>query len=579
MARRFLTLNVGSSKVVLAEYGLAGKHNPQLVNYGTGDIVPVDSDMLGSMTAALTPVLLGIMRDTGIKPGPVHIALSGQMVFPRFVKLPPVEASKLEQMVRYEVEQNVPFPMDEIVWDKQFTGASDTGEETAVIVAAKIEHVRGVTDAVAAAGLEPEIVDVAPMAVGNAFRYNYPELTGCTLLLDIGARTTNLVLLEGGKTYCRSIPVAGNAVTKELAQAFGCSQEEAEQLKISRGYVSLGGMEEDPDEISDRTAKTIRSVMNRLNAEISRSVNFYRSQQGGNAPERVMLAGGGSRMTYIDNYFAEVLNIEAFRLEPFRRLSPGAIPADRVAADSAILAESAGLALRAADAAEMKIDLLPPEITDARRMKKSIPMLAAGAILCLAGLGVCIAGNNKAASGTAKQLKAYKSVKQQQEAAQGEYAAVGEEVKKAAGNEREVAALFASRSRVQRAFDAVRHGIRAGETNDVGNVMWIRSWKPYQDGTGATVEICGWSDNMKRAKQALGNKEVREVVRDAITASKWIEKAEVAGKDPVTAVERPYDENSRARKPLPVVDVFSVDLKFAPDIPEPPKAASDGGES
>ena len=56
------------------------------------------------------------------------------------------------------------------------------------------------------------------MALYNAFRYNYEELSGCSLLVDIGARTTNLLFIEPGKIFSRSIPIGGNAISSAIAK-------------------------------------------------------------------------------------------------------------------------------------------------------------------------------------------------------------------------------------------------------------------------------------------------------------------------------------------------------------------------
>ena len=113
------------------------------------------------------------------------------MVFPRFAKFPSVgDKAKLEQLVHYEVEQNVPFPIDEIVCDHQFLGTAPDGDLAAMIVAAKLDGVRAVTDAIAAAGLKAAVVDVSPIAVLNALRFSQPQLAGCSVVLDIGSKTT-----------------------------------------------------------------------------------------------------------------------------------------------------------------------------------------------------------------------------------------------------------------------------------------------------------------------------------------------------------------------------------------------------
>jgi len=78
-----------------------------------------------------------------------------------------------------------------------------------MLAAVKIENVKPLTDCVQAAGLEPEIVDVATMALYNTVRYNYPDLNGCTMVLDIGARSSNLIFVEKDRIFSRSILLPG----------------------------------------------------------------------------------------------------------------------------------------------------------------------------------------------------------------------------------------------------------------------------------------------------------------------------------------------------------------------------------
>jgi len=393
---RIVTLNIGASRAVLAEYAVKGKQGLTLAAYGSTELVGLDWEAEGSAEAVLVPALRGLAQSAGIKPGPLALALNGQMVFPRFTKFPTVPADKLEELVQYEVEQEVPFPVDEIVCDHQFLGQTAEGDTAAMIVAAKLEQVTKVTDAVAAAGFTPVVIDVGPMAVLNALKRSYPGLPGGTVVLDIGAKTTSLVLVENEKIYLRSIPVAGNAITKEIAQAFGCSMEEAEILKKERGYVALGGVTEDADEISDRVSKIVRTVLTRLHAEILRSINFYRSQQGGSAPSRMFLTGGSAVLPQIDEFFHETLKIDVDFLNPFGGVEFGSkIDQTALETDAFTLAESAGLALRATDGATLTINLMPPALIEQAKAIKRIPFLAVGAVAVLAALGLFILGENR----------------------------------------------------------------------------------------------------------------------------------------------------------------------------------------
>ena len=101
MANRFLTLNVGASQAVLAEYSVGGKGDLTLLKYGMAPLAPVDADTPGAMESVLTPAIQAIMRENGIKAAPVVVSLNGQSVFPRFAKVPAVgDAEKLDQSVR-----------------------------------------------------------------------------------------------------------------------------------------------------------------------------------------------------------------------------------------------------------------------------------------------------------------------------------------------------------------------------------------------------------------------------------------------------------------------------------------------
>jgi type IV pilus assembly protein PilM len=316
-----------------------------------------------------------------MKPAPLVMSVSGQAVFPRYVKLPPVGRDKIMQMVHYEAEQNVPFPIEEVVWDYQLVSGVGTDELNVMLVAAKIESIKRLTDCVQAAGLEPEVVDVAPMALYNTVRYNYPGLEGCTMVLDIGARSSNLIFVEENRIFSRSIPVAGNAATQELMKEFDVGYEEAEELKHQHGFVALGGVYAGPEnKVADRVSRIVRGVVTRLHAEVSRSINFYRSQQGGNPPSRVFLAGGSSVLPHMDTFFREKLKVPVEALNPFANIpvSPG-IDQDRIMGDIQLLGEVAGLALRRSLTCPVEISLLPPDIVARKTMRRRQPFFAAAA--------------------------------------------------------------------------------------------------------------------------------------------------------------------------------------------------------
>ena len=563
---RIATLNIGASRAVLAEYAVQGKQGLALTAYASVSLAGLDWDAEGSAQAVLVPALREAAKTAGIKPGPIALALNGQMVFPRFTKFPTVSADKLEELVQYEVEQEVPFPVDEIVCDHQFLGQTAEGDTAAMIVAAKLDQVTKVTDVVVAAGFVPVVVDVGPMAVLNSLKRSYPGLPGGTVVLDVGAKTTSLILVENEKIYLRSIPVAGNAITKEIAQAFGCTMEEAEALKLERGYVALGGVTEDADEISDKVSKIVRTVLTRLHAEILRSINFYRSQQGGAAPSRMFLTGGSAVLPQIDEFFRETLKIEVDFLNPFGGIEFGPkIDQTALETDAFTLAESAGLALRAIDAATLSINLMPPALVEQARAIKRIPFLAVGAISVLAALAFVIVGENRlrdvaVAETEAVQLK-NNSLRQYETKLKAEQKKAQDELEKCDAFQK----LMASRFGTLRELATVRRSLLPG--------MWITAWdsippKADDDEPVAVtrVTVRGWRDALvefekEHRKQNAG----KTMTAEEIVASSIKTKPTVVPE--TVKIVSQKDVNMKG-----VLSEFVIELSFAPPASANPEA-------
>jgi len=482
MAKKFLTLDIGAANVALAEYESGAKGALTLVNYGIAPLsAPLDS---GDAATILVPALMDIVREKGIHPGPVAISLSGQMVFPRFSAIPAAGGDeKFEQMIRYEIEQNVPFPIDEMVCDRQVLGDTENGDKAVMIVAAKVEQVEAITDAVASVGFRPELVDVAPLAFTNAVRASNGGDGTCAILLDIGAKTTSLVIVENDKVYNRSIPIGGKNITRDISQALGCTAEEAEALKIEKGYVSLGGVVEDEDQVADRISKVCRAIMTRLQAEISRSVNFYRSQQGGGAPVKLYLTGGTALLPQVDKFFAEALKIEVEFFNPFSFIGVAAgVDQDALGSDGAFLAPTTGLALHMTGAARFAINLLPMSIVAARAEQAKIPIVAAASAIFVAALALVYIGIGRQAEVVETK---YDSVQAKVNVLKGfetKLKAAEKEVEAAKASADKVKDLLGRRYAAVSRLGAVRGSMGMG--------MWIEKWEQNR------VTIRGWKDSL-----------------------------------------------------------------------------------
>lgn len=391
---RVVSLNLGTQTVGLAEFQRTPSGGVLLNAYKLTEILADP----GAEAARLpqTRLAIGELKD-GLKlkgVQPVNYAVSGQNLFARFVKLPTVAEDKVDQIIGFEAQQNVPFPIEEVVWDYQLVGggkngaAPGDGQVEVVLVAIKADLLDGLNDAAESAGFRTHVVDAAPMALYNAFRYNYSDLAGCSLLVDLGARTTNLVFLEAGKVFSRSIPIGGNAVTQGLAKEFQEPFNVAETRKKREGMVSLGGTyAEDKNPDIAKAAKLIRNTLTRLHAEISRSINFYRVQQGGAQPQRLFLCGGTANLPYVREFFAEKINAPIEFFNPLRNVSVGrGVNVEAAARHAHQLGELVGLGLRGLLDCPMQLNLRPTGVIRAQRVAARRPYLLAAGLCLLAAL-------------------------------------------------------------------------------------------------------------------------------------------------------------------------------------------------
>jgi type IV pilus assembly protein PilM len=386
---RILSLNLGSHTVGLAEFRTLANGGLILHGYRLREIV-METTGEGMRYVQMQSALRKMLEELEIKPRQVNYAVPGQSVFARFVKLPAVEEEKIDKIISFEAQQNVPFPIEEVVWDYQLVGGGADEQIQVVLVAIKSDLLDEMNSVVESTGLRTSIVGVAPMALYNAFRYNYSDLTGCSLLVDIGARTTNLLFIESGKIFSRSVPIGGSSITSAIGREFDEPIPAAEVRKKRDGFVSLGGAYAEPsDPDVARVSKIMRSTMTRLHAELMRSISHYRAQQQGSAPERVLLCGGTASTPYMREFFNEKLQLSTEFFNPLRNVAVAeSTNVAELSRSAHLLGELVGLALRTVTTCPMELNLRPANVVRRHELEKRRPFfILAAACFILALLG------------------------------------------------------------------------------------------------------------------------------------------------------------------------------------------------
>ena len=391
--QKIVTLDIGGSTLKLSELGIGKDGSLTLIRFGVEEL-GVDPNKEEDRSKFITPALTKLLKTTGIRSRKVHVSVSGQSTFTKFIKLPNVDASQIEKMVVFEAQQNVPFPINEVVWDYQMiVSRPGSTESECVIVAIKKDVLDYELAAVEAAGVKVVKVDVAPFALLNSFRYTNGDSEGCSMIINMGARSTNLIFVEGGKYWVRTFPIAGNQVTQHLCNELQEPFSAAETLKRGKGFVSLGGVYADPpDEMAARISKLIRATMTRLHIEVNRSISFWRTTFGGSAPKRVFLYGGGSQIPYLNFFIQDKLNIPVEYFNPLSNVNINpALDANLIKRDYCYSAECMGIALRASGGCPAEITLDSPRILDRVVSKRVQPYyIAALFVWVILLVGLCL---------------------------------------------------------------------------------------------------------------------------------------------------------------------------------------------
>lgn len=410
-----IALNIGSQRVGMAVFEPSKSGGVVLKAY--------DSEMIlaDPATEASRPAQIGLaigQLAQRLKAGrsKVRYAISGQSVFTRFVKLPPLDDDNIEQLVTFEAQQHVPFPLDEVVWDYEILESA--GEKEVVIVAIKGEALDEINESVTSTGLSTAEVDVAPMALYNAFRAAYPAVDEPVLLIDIGAKATDLLYIEGKRFFTRSVNRGGVSITSAIAKEYAVPFAEAEAHKTQSGLVALGGGHtEQLDETTAALATTIRNALGQLPAEIARTTNYYRSQQGGNAPKRIVLAGGGANLPYTKEFFEEKLHLPVEFFNPLGAVAVGkGVDTEKLGREAHLMGELIGLGLRGIGKSSINIDLVPTKVQAARAADKQKPFFIGAAALFLGGLAAWAVLGTMAASKAAKEAESMAEQQQELEA-------------------------------------------------------------------------------------------------------------------------------------------------------------------
>ena len=323
----------------------------------------------------------------------VAVSVPGQSGLARFIKLPPVESKKVPDIVSYEARQQIPFPLDEVVWDYQKMPGSNEEEGGSLqrdigLFAMKRDQVFRWIKPFEKAGIELDLIQLSPLTLYNFATYeklmdvpspeeydpeNPPE---SIVILSLGTESTDLVITDGYQVWQRNIPLGGNHFTKQLMKDRKLTFAKAEHLKRN--------VREAQD--AKPLFQAMRPVFNDLVTEVQRSIGFFENIHRDAKIGRLLALGNAMKLPGLLQYLERNLGYPSTLLEVFGRLKgPAVVSAPSFTDNSMSFAVSYGLVLQGLGQSAIQTNLLPHEIITRRLIRQKKPWAVFIVALLLAG--------------------------------------------------------------------------------------------------------------------------------------------------------------------------------------------------
>ncbi len=378
--KKTVGLDIGSSVVKAVQLRKVGR-NIELEKFGMAEIYPGgDKKTASNRREARIEAIRQALADGGISAKFSVSAVSGESIIVRYIQLPDMPENELQGAIRWEAEDYIPFPLDEVNLDHMILGKSEVAGASKVdvlLVAAKKELVAEHVDLLKAVDLTPAIVDVDSFAFLNCFEANYLPAAGEVIaLLNIGAEITSInIFIAGVSRFSRDIAIAGDTITASIQQRLNCSFQRAEELKIKEGAPALHDEESDTDGVADSSlldtirgtveritgeelgddspevvaSTVLRGTLGNLTNEIRRSIQFFENQPNGRPVQRIVIGGGSSNLKNLDAYLNRELALPVEVADPLRNvpLAGGEVDKRKIERVRNLLGVSVGLGLRA----------------------------------------------------------------------------------------------------------------------------------------------------------------------------------------------------------------------------------------
>lgn len=367
-----LIINCGASHVSVAEFGTASgrlvleSFQMQELNYDYS----VQENWLNALTFALKTMKVS---------GKATIIAPSMLLLTKTIKIPHVEPDRRAEVIAFEAEKNIPYPIADVAWDYQII--SDDGVETEIFLTSmKSSAADEFCAALTSVGVIPTSIEASSILDYNTWKYC--GLENDVIILNVGAKFSNMLIARDDGVFVRSIPVGGNALTQHIADSIGRNFETSEELKLRFFSTS----EHSGNSGAEHFTSAAKSVMQRIGIELKRSILNYRRTGRVATPKKIYLTGRASLLSGFAEYLAEDQKMSVEYLDALANVSVSPkINQALLTSCSSQVSELVGEAVRMLMPDAMGVNLLPRHIVEETEFARKRPlMLLSAAILALA---------------------------------------------------------------------------------------------------------------------------------------------------------------------------------------------------
>lgn len=364
-------VEIGSTSLKAVKLSLDGGQ-PKIVDWFLTDYPGLD-DGEEARQAAAAEALRAFVKSHRVRASDVvAVAVPGRAVFAKFIKLPPVEKKRIPEIVKYESRQQIPFPIDDVVWDYQpAREETPPGEEVEVgIFAVRREIVQEKMGLLYQAGLRPTVVQGGNLALFNYVTYGR-AIEAAHIVVDMGAEASDFIIVHEDRFWLRNLPTGGQAVTKRLQERLQIPFKDAERLKREAAHSKQ----------AEKLLGMMRPAIAAVLREIQLSLGFYKSQHEDVRFAKFLLTGRGFLLKGLPEAIHEGLKIPLARLGPSEAIAVDpAVPSADIAKAMDRLGVPLGLALQGLGLGRLRLNLVPPEVLKAQRSAQRKPYAVAASL-------------------------------------------------------------------------------------------------------------------------------------------------------------------------------------------------------